>query len=888
MSNDTPDRVAKPFFTLEPEEVVRLLDTDPSQGLSDDQVALRREKYGENRLASDAGTGALAMLVRQFTDVMIIVLLVAAVVAGLIGEAIDAIAILIIVLLNGIIGFVQEYRAERALQSLQELSAPHVSVLRSGEAQQIAESDLVPGDIVLLEAGNVVPADLRVIETTDLTVDEAALTGESIAVVKQRDARLPLDAPLGDRSTMAHKGTHVTSGRALCVAVQTGAQTELGRIAELMRGGQRPMTPLQRRLAQFGRRISLAVLAICLVIFLTGLARGVEPMLMLLTAVSLAVAAIPEALPAVVTIALALGAKRMVQRKALVRRLPAVETLGSVTVICCDKTGTLTQNTMHAERFVTPGGQTESLAAVDLADPQWRALLRAMELNNDARDDPRGRLQGDPTEVAILEAAREADPSCEELAAKWERVGEFPFDAAQRRMTTIHAGADAGLVIVKGAPEMVLPLCKYQRTAKGRVPVNRKAALEIADQIAASGYRMLAFAEKEQRKPPHSAKRASVERDLTFLGLVGLADPPRPGVEEALASCVTAGIEVVMITGDHPTTARAIARRLGIPADSDGVMTGAELQHLSGAARSEAAAHSSVYARVSPEQKVDIVEALQARGEFVAMTGDGVNDAPALKRANIGVAMGQKGTDVAREAADLVLLDDDFATIVAAIREGRRIYDNIRKFIKYTMTSNSGEIWTIFLAPFLGLPLPLLPVQILWINLVTDGLPGLALSVEPEEPDIMGHPPRPPGESVFAHGVWQHMIWVGLLIGGLSLGAQAWAFNSGSENWQTVVFSVLTLSQLVHALSIRSDHESLFAMGLLGNRPLLGAVALSLGLQLTIIYVEPLQVIFRTTGLAPDELLVVLTLPWVVLVGVELEKWLVRRGLIYREPRQGR
>jgi Ca2+-transporting ATPase len=880
--------VAKPFFTLEPEEVIRLLDVDPKRGLSEEQVALRREKYGENRLADDAGAGMLSMLTRQFTDVMIIVLLIAAIVAGLIGEAIDAIAILIIVLLNGVVGFVQEYRAERALQALQELSAPHVNVLRAGEVRQIAEADLVPGDIVLLEAGNVVPADLRVIETTDLTVDEAALTGESLAVVKQSYAQLALDAPLGDRSTMAHKGTHVTSGRARCVAVRTGDQTELGRIAELMRGARRPMTPLQRRLAQFGRRVSVAVLLICAVVFLTGLARGEEPLLMLLTAVSLAVAAIPEALPAVVTIALALGAKRMVRRKALVRRLPAVETLGSVTVICCDKTGTLTQNTMHAERFVTPGHQTEKLSEADLAVAPWRALLRAMELNNDAKVDPQGRLQGDPTEVAILEAARDADPSCEGLSAQWKRIGEFPFDAARRRMTTLHAGSDMGLVVVKGAPETILPLCKYQRTGKGREAVNRKAALQIADEVANSGYRMLAFAEKKQRTPPSDAKRAGVERDLTFLGFVGLADPPRPGVENALASCVTAGIAVVMITGDHPTTARAIARRLGIPANGDGVVTGAELQHLSDEARSEAAAHTSVYARVSPEQKVDIVEALQARGEFVAMTGDGVNDAPALKRADIGVAMGQKGTDVAREAADIVLLDDDFATIVAAVREGRRIYDNIRKFIKYTMTSNSGEIWTIFLAPFLGLPLPLLPIQILWINLVTDGLPGLALSVEPEEPDIMEHPPRPPGESVFAHGVWQHMIWVGLLIGGLSLGAQAWAYHSGSQNWQTVVFCVLTLSQLVHALSIRSDRESLFTIGLLGNRPLLAAVVLSLGLQLAIIYVPPLQFIFRTTGLAANELLVVLTLPWVVLVGVEIEKWLVRRGLIYRDPRRGR
>lgn len=880
MQKDLNTDTAKPVFALTASAVLKRFNVDPRTGLSTRQAARRRKTFGPNILVQGGSINPLIMLIRQFSDLMIIVLLVAAFIAGAIGEALDAVAILVIVILNGIVGFVQEYRAERALEALQQLSAPHVQVLRHSRRHVIEEAHLVPGDIVFLEAGNIVPADMRVVRTTDLTIDEASLTGESMAVVKRAKARLAMDVPLGDRVTMAHKGTHVTSGRALCVAVATGDNTELGNIAQLMRAGKRPPTPLQKRLASFGRRLSIAVLVICAIIFLFGLARGEEPMLMLLTAISLAVAAIPEALPAVVTIALALGAKRMAGRNALVRRLPAVETLGSVTVICCDKTGTLTQNTMRAERFMTADHETEQLQTVDQADRSWRHLVRAMALNTDVEPDAGGQAQGEPTELAIHQAAHAADADVSRHEKQWRRVSDIPFDADRRRMSTLHVDKKGGLVIVKGAPEVVLPLCKDRQTSGGRRRLNAQAVLASAEDAARLGYRMLAFAERSLDKLPKPAKAEDIEHDLTFLGLVALADPPRPEVNAALAACADAGIDVVMITGDHPATARAIATNLGFAGDS--VMTGAELAALTPQERSRAAEDTNVYARVTPSQKLDIIEALRGHGQYVAMTGDGVNDAPALKRADIGIAMGQKGTDVAREAADIVLLDDNFATIVSAVREGRRIYDNIRKFISYTMTSNAGEIWTILLAPFLGLPLPLLPIQILWINLVTDGLPGLALAVEPEESDVMSRPPRAPEESVFSHGAWQHMVWVGLLIGALSLGALMWAHQNGSGNWQTLVFTVLTFSQLVHVLAMRSERESIFAIDFLGNLPLLGAVGLSVGLQAAIVYWPPAQTVFRTTGLAYEELIVALALPWVVLIACEIEKWLVRQGLIYQ------
>ncbi len=824
------------------------------------------------------------MFVDQFTDFMILVLLAAAIVSGVIGEAGDTIAIVVIVVLNAVIGFVQEYRAERAVAALRRMAAPSARVCRDNTWRNLAAAELVPGDLVQVEAGDIVPADLRVLDSDALAVDESALTGESEPVAKAETTLDDPELPLADRRNMAYKGTKVTRGRARGVLVATGMGTELGRIASLLRKQEVSRTPLQQRLARFGRRLAFAVLAICAVIFIAGLLRGEPATLMFLTAVSLAVAAIPEALPAVVTISLALGARKMVEQHALIRRLPAVETLGSVTYICSDKTGTLTENRMRAEAFYAAGELRPDLPGPQTAAAPWLELGRCLALNHDVSINGEGGLLGDPTEVALVEAAQAAGYEAAALEAQWPRVSAIPFDAQRQRMTTLHQDNDGATAYVKGAPEAVLPLCSEAFSATGRERLHSEDVLEQASQLAAQGYRVLACACRRWERVPETIDATTVEQQLSFLGLVALLDPPRAEAAAAVQECRQAGITPVMITGDHPATALAIASRLGITDGHDEAVTGAELRRGDQADLDQHLQRVAVFARVTPEQKIDIVETLQQRGEFVAMTGDGVNDAPALKRADIGVAMGQKGTDVAREAADMVLLDDNFATIVAAVREGRRIYDNIRKFVRYTMTSNAGEIWTLFLAPFLGLPIPLVPIQILWINLVTDGLPGLALSVERAEPRIMRRPPRPPRESIFAGGMWQQIIWIGLLIGGLSIATQAWAIRSGSAHWQTMVFTVLTFAQLANALAIRSERESLWRIGLFSNLPLLGAVALSVGLQLAIIYLPGLNAIFKTQPLTGSELLICFLLPLVVLVAVESEKILIRRGLLYAPP----
>jgi Ca2+-transporting ATPase len=617
---------------------------------------------------------------------------------------------------------------------------------------------------------------LRLFETVDIEIEEAALTGESLPVSKQSSTIVQTNIPIGDRLNMAYKGTRVTRGHAMGITVATGASTELGRIATLLAGAEDILTPLQHRLASFGKRLAIAVLVISAIVFITGLLRGENLMLMLLTAVSLAVAAVPEALPAVVAIALAIGARKMGRHNALMRRLSAVETLGSVTYICADKTGTLTRNEMrmaviHADGkdFSQPGDGIDQ-------HPVLQRLSHAMALCTNITMESNRQVGGDPTEVALYLAALEAGYDKFDLEKTLPRLFELPFHADRRSMTTLNQAEGLVVAFSKGAPEAILTLCKDQLTSQGEVELDRDAVLEQSNELANQGYRVLAIAMRKFPSLPSDTRAEAIETELTFLGLVGLIDPPRSEVPQAVAACRSAGITPVMITGDHPGTAEAIARRLGMDTAA-GVLTGSELEHLSEEAFQQKVRDIHVYARVSPAQKIRIVSALQQQGEYVAMTGDGVNDAPALKRANIGIAMGRTGTDVAREASDMVLTDDNFATIVRAIREGRRIFDNIRKFIKYTMTSNSGEIWVLFMAPFLGLPLPLIPIQILWINLVTDGLPGLALSVEPQERGIMERPPRPPGESIFAHGMWQHIVGTGLLIGALSLGAQAWSLS---------------------------------------------------------------------------------------------------------------
>ena len=848
-------------------DVARHLGVDVDAGLPADQVAQRQLRHGPNRLPQAAPRPAWKRLLDPFRDFMIVVLLGAAVLSGLIGDLADTLVILLIVLLNAAISIWQEWRADQALQALQRMAAPQATVRRAeGGVQVVPTEHLVRGDVVLLEAGNLVPADLRLHHVAQLRVDESTLTGESITIEKAPAALTGSGHPLGDRINMAFKGTLVTHGRAAGLVVATGALTQLGQVATLLGETPSRATPLQQRLADFGRRLSLVVLAICLLVFALGALRGEPLLLMALTAISLAVAAIPEALPAVVTVLLALGARRLVAVNALVRRLPSVETLGSVSVICSDKTGTLTLNQMRLREHRCWGAPERSL---------WLAVA----LCNDATQGADGWI-GDPTETALLQAAHDAGVDVAAERAAQPRRHEWPFDAERKRMSTLHGQGSGWRAYVKGAPESVLPRCT------GGAELD--AARATAQDWAAQGLRVLAVAQREGGADSGTDSEAAAlasdadafEQGLTLIGLVGLIDPPRPEARAAVAECRAAGIRPVMITGDHPATALAIARDLGIAGPDSRVLTGVDLSGLDDAALAAAALDVSVYARTDPAQKIRIVQALQSHGQFVAMTGDGVNDAPALRSADIGVAMGRGGTDAAREAASLVLLDDNFATIVGAVREGRRIFDNIRKFIRYALTGNSGEIWVLLLAPLMGLPIPLLPIHILWVNLVTDGLPGLALAAEPAERGVMQRPPRPPDESVFAHGLWQHTLWVGLLIGALCLGVQAWALagpDGLQSRAQTMVFTLLTFAQMAHLLAIRSERESLFTIGLRGNLPLLAAVALTLAMQLATVYVPALQPVFRTQALSAAELALICGLAAVVFVAVEVEKAWRRR-----------
>lgn len=858
------------------------------KGLSSDDAQRRLLEYGPNELKEKKKKTPFMIFLDQFKDFMILVLIAAAIIAGFLGELSDTIAIIVIVVLNAVIGFVQEYRAEKAMAALKKMSAPSTTVMRNGMPSVIAASELVPGDIVILEAGNVVPADMRLLESAQLRVEEAALTGESVPVEKNTAPLHDEHLPIGDRKNMAHKGTFATYGRGRGLVIATGMETELGKIATMLQEEEEVKTPLQKRLASFGQKLAAAVLAICVIVFVIGVIRGEAPLLMLLTAISLAVAAIPEALPAVITISLALGAKKLVKQNALIRKLPAVETLGSVTYICSDKTGTLTVNRMTVEEIYADG---RIFNARDLeeatAEPGQPAdfqplslLFTALAISNDSELDASGNVIGDPTEVALYNISGKKGFGKNELEKKYSRVSEIPFDSDRKCMTTFHAWSSGYVSFTKGAIDVLIDKAVNVLTSEGLRKIDPAEIQQTNERMAADGLRVICLAMRKWTTMPEDMNPERTETGITILGLVGLLDPPREEAREAVSLCTTAGIHPVMITGDHPITAKAIARRLGIVQDDvRTVMTGRELEKLSLEEFEERVGFVRVYARVTPEQKLKIVKALQDKGQFVAMTGDGVNDAPALKRADIGVAMGITGTDVSKEAAHMILLDDNFATIVKAVREGRRIFDNIRKFIKYTMTSNSGEIWTIFLAPFLGLPIPLLPIHILWINLVTDGLPGLALAAEPAEKGIMNRPPRHPQESIFAQSLGIDIIWVGLLMGAVSLFTQAWALKTGHAHWQTMVFTVLCLSQMGNVLALRSEKESFFALGIFSNKYLLGAVVLTFVLQMATVYVPALNPIFKTEPLTLNELLLTFLLSSVVFVAVELEKLLRRKKM---------
>jgi Ca2+-transporting ATPase len=895
------------------EAVATTLGVHPDLGLSDAEVLRRQSLHGPNELVERHRRGPWEILRDQLTSTMVLLLMGAAAVKVLVAilssdtrEWIDALAIAAIVLVNVALGFAQEHRAERAIAALRRLSAPVVQVRRNGQRQECPARDLVAGDVVLLEAGSVVPADARVVSAVGLRVLEAGLTGESVPVDKTRDP-VPAAAALGDRLSMVFLGSAVTSGRGTAVVVATGMRTELGRVATLLQGVGVTTTPLQQRVARLGAGITAGALAVIAAMAALGMSRGASALEVLLAGVSVAVAAIPEGLPAVMTITLALGAQRMLRHRTLIRRLPAVEALGSVTTICSDKTGTLTQNRMEVAVLDVAGHDvdTQDVGPAGIVDPAGRttgdlgALVALGVLCNDAAmaptaDTPLATV-GDPTETAIIVFAAEQGLWKRDLDTARPRVAEAAFTSERKRMTTIHrvdgpwspqAHALAPLVrgaeylaAVKGSADGLLAISTSVLEAGAVVPLSPDLRTRIERAVArfaSRGLRVLGVAARPLAALPGQDAEAC-ERELTFVGLIGLVDPPRPEARQAVARCREAGIRPVMITGDHPVTALEIARQLGMADEDARVCSGVDIEAMSDERLRDEAARVAVFARVAPEHKLRIVGALQARGEIVAMTGDGVNDAPALRKANIGIAMGITGTDVAKEAADMVITDDNFATIVQAVEEGRTIYDNVRKFVKYIVTSNSAEVSVLFLSQLAGMPMPMTTLQILWMNFVTDGVPGLALGLEPTEPGTMQRQPFAPGESVFSRGIGRHVVMVGALLTAVAFGVGYWAWRAGHPAWGTMIFVTLTFSQLGHAMAVRSHRLSLWTLGLSGNPVMSWAVLITLGLQLAIVYAPPAQALFGTVPLTAMEMAICSAASLLVFLAVELEKWVLRR-----------
>jgi Ca2+-transporting ATPase len=951
--NSLPD-LARAWHTLDVEQTLSELGSDAQVGLTSQQVEERLQQYGPNELEETAGRSNWEILIDQFKNIMLLMLIAVAIISGVLdlislqqGKADggvpfkDTIAIMAIVILNGVLGYLQETRAEKALAALKNLSSPKVRVIRDGRPIEVDAKELVPGDIMLLEAGVQVSADGRLIEQSNLQVREAALTGEAQAVNKQVDTPLQEETPLGDRINLVYQGTEVVHGRSKAIVTGTGMRTELGKIAEMLQAVESEPTPLQQRMTQLGNVLvtgSLILVALVVVggmvksFIDTGKFNGGVLQELVEVSLSMAVAVVPEGLPAVITVTLALGTQRMVRRHALIRKLPAVETLGSVSTICSDKTGTLTQNKMVVQQVATvsqrfsvtgegytPRGEFE-MDNQSIRPEQYlelQTLLIACVLCNDAilqqeapqrQENGKGRatqnaenewaILGDPTEGALLSLAGKGGLEKESLDRQLKRVGEFPFSSERKRMSVICEGRTQNvaqpaqdspfLMFTKGSPELILERCTtYQRgdTLEKLTDTQRQRILDRNNQMAGAGLRVLGFAYKPLDAKPPEGSDETTERELIWLGLVGMLDAPRLEVRDAVAECREAGIRPVMITGDHQLTAQAIAQDLGIAKVGDRVLSGQELQRLSQEELEQEVENVSIYARVSPEHKLRIVKALQSRGKFTAMTGDGVNDAPALKQADIGIAMGITGTDVSKEASDMVLLDDNFATIVHAVEEGRVVYTNIRRFIKYILGSNIGEVLVIAAAPIIGLGgVPLTPLQILWMNLVTDGLPALALAVEPPEPDVMKRPPFSPRESIFARGLGSYMVRIGIVFAIITIALMVWAYNhthadgyqGDRDAWKTMVFTTLCVAQMGHALAVRSINRLVIQVNPFSNPYLLWAVVVTTALQLALFYVPPLQSFFGTHYLNPTELAICLGFSALLFVWVELEKLFFR------------
>jgi Ca2+-transporting ATPase len=931
------------WHALGAEDVLKHLNTYAEHGLTDQEAIQRLETYGPNQLAEAPPTPFWKRLLDQFNSFVVILLIVASVISAFLGDYVEAAAIMAIVLLNAILGVVQEGRAEEALAALRKLSAPDAHVIRDGIRTVISSTRLVPGDVVLLEAGNYVPADVRLLEAINLRVDEASLTGESVPVQKDAGVRLQTDIPLGDRKNTAFMGTVVNYGRGKGVVVSTGMYTQMGMIAKMLQSVEQEETPLQRRLEQLGKTLGWGALSICAIVFLVGWMRGHDPLDMFMIAVSLAIAAVPEGLPAVVTISLALGMREMIRRHALIRRLSSVETLGSTTVICSDKTGTLTQNEMTAtriwvdEQFISITGSGYAPLGEFLVDNQPVDLkaypgaltnLWAAALNNDAALEESGssdgrptyRMVGDPTEGALIVATAKAGPSVADLNQAYPRVQEVPFDSARKRMITIHEIKDLRpddisplydaklreryAVIVKGAPDVVLELCRFRLGIDNRVSEmdehRRMEVLAANDRMTQDALRVLGMAYRLSEELPDVSNTDALEKDLIFVGLIGMIDPSRPEVPPALKTARHAGIRTVMITGDYANTARAIAESIGLLRPGHQVLTGPELDQMDDAALTRDVGSIDVFARVSPEHKMRIVEALRAKGEVVAMTGDGVNDAPSIKRADIGVAMGITGTDVAKEAADMVLTDDNYVSIVAAVEQGRIIYDNIRKFVFFLLSSNVAEIMIIFLATLAGLPTPLTAIQLLWLNLLTDGAPALALAMEKGDPDIMRRRPRPTREPIINREMGlgisvQTVAQTGATLTAFSLGL-IWHLQQSmpaganpflqlfSYDWrgvdvqsaETMAFVTLSLCELFRAYTVRSERLSIFQLGVFSNRYMQYAVGLSIALMLLVVSVPFLQPVFNTHFMTGREWLVVFCLALIPAAAEELTKAYLR------------